>query len=441
MKIEEIVIVGTGPSGLAAAREARSLRPSTRIVVLDAGNIVEPDLKIGLKSHFGSTAMYDQKDSGLLHKGMKPTVWPSASRGGFSRIWGAAIGNENVEDLSPNMNLNLKGSDQTFLTHSARQMLLANDSIKNKSWHIGNHHIAVDKSKCTMCGRCLSGCPEDAIWFAGNEWRKVENIEIRDGFRLDNFIVHPDRIQLNDISGKTVEAHYVFLAAGAISSIQIMMRSGYLPKQVSIKDTQVLFFPALRFPVKETTKSFALSQISATKKTKEGKQVYLQLYPDSRTLVESIKRHKPFLGKVVEKLWALLSRVIVTGILYFDAESSPALQVRMISRSSFELSKNRQPATKGSRIRLPELNYSIAREFRVLPFFSLGKKGEPGESYHFGAVAEIQAFNQNAAFSRIRVVDSSALTEINPGPITNKVMFRAREIVRETLRVNNEDSD
>jgi hypothetical protein len=77
---------------------------------------------------------------------------------------------------------------------------------------------------------------------------------------------------------------------------------------------------------------------------------------------------------------------------------------------------------------------SLHRDFGIIPLFFLGKKGEPGESYHFGGVQEIIEFNNQPEGMPIKIVDSSALSDIEPGPITNEVMNNARRIVTDALK-------
>ena len=215
------------------------------------------------------------------------------------------------------------------------------------------------------------------------------------------------------------------------------MTSGLIPNRVEIKDTNSLFFPALRFPIKEGTKSFALSQLSASFNLDAKTKFYLQLYPDSRNLTEALIQHRPYVGRALSKFWHMLSPFLSTGILYIDEENSCGLILTRTSKYSFELS----PSKKNQMRRIVgkyRLRKSIFQDFGILPLFFLGKKGEPGESYHFGAISEILEFNNRVDYFPVRVVDSSALATLEPGPITDKVMNNAVAITKKFLGETNE---
>jgi ferredoxin len=433
MNLIRIAVVGSGASALATVRELLISKKDVEITVLDVANQNEPDKTFGLKSHFGSLRMYDSKIQNLEHVGMKPVVWPSGSTGGFSRIWGAVIDHDSADNFPNFMEFDPTGSPK-FATTSFYKVLNRNQITLNNEWEIQSHRLAVDPTKCVMCGQCLTGCPKEAIWFAGNEWPLNPEIKHLNNYRVRTIVAQQHGIEVHAYAGDILNFDLVFLAAGPIASAQILMRSNYISSEVKFQDTQAVFFPALRKPIRETKESFALSQISA-KLELDGKiSKYLQIYPDSRNLTHSLKMHKPKLGRLISASWRFISPWVLTAISYSDSISSPNLVLKMLNSDHFQLSSDSMKQTKNEKRSQRSLKKSIIREFGIYPLFSLAKKAEPGESYHFGASTEIQNFNTSSRFSRVKVVDSSSLLEIYPGPITNKVMLNAQRIVRNALQ-------
>jgi ferredoxin len=436
-----IVVIGTGPSALAAVRQLLTSNLKLEIKVLDIGNISELKSPIGFKTHFGSTHMYDQELSQITHTGIKPVVWPSGSLGGFSRIWGAAIGQNPANNFETSIKITGPGWESKFATLSAKKLIKKYRRAKDHQWELMDHNMAVDPAKCVMCGDCLTGCPTEAIWFAGNEWKNLAGIDIQLNFRVISVKVVNDVVEVNSSTGEILTADWVFLAAGAISTSQILMRSELIPKSIQIKDTKTLFFPALRYPVKEGKSSFALSQLSARFVNKIEGNFYLQLYPDSRKISETLGMHKPIIAKIVKRFWRVLSPWIVTGVIYADEAKSPRLQLTMKDINSFELSKLSPSTVNKKFFKKQNLSRSLFKEFGILPMFMLGKRAEPGESYHFGAISEIIELNTISNITRINIVDSSALKHLSPGPVTNDVMDNAKFIVKQFLEINREIPD
>ncbi len=436
-----IAVVGSGPSALATVRQLLESNLRLKIKVLDIGNVLETRKPIGFKSYFGSTNMYDRNLSGLTHLDMKPVVWPSRGLGGFSRIWGAAIGMNPTSNFQRIIKITGPGLESKFTTLSTKKLLKNYNRTKHREWELLDHNLAVDPEKGVMCGDCLTGCPTDAIWFAGNEWKNIQGIEVQTNFRVTSIKPVNGAVEVYSSTGENLIMDWVFLAAGAIASSQILMRSELIPKTIEIKDTKTIFFPALRFPIKEDEPSFSLSQLSAKFANKFGDKFYLQLYPDSRKISESLNIHKPKIGKIVRRFWKALSPWIITGVIYIDQTKSPSLQLTMKDDKSFELRQLPSKMIRNKFFKEQNFSKSLFKEFGILPLFMLGKKAQPGESYHFGSISEIVDLNAKAKDVRINVVDSSALKQIFPGPVTNDVMDNAKLIVKQFLECNYEILD
>jgi hypothetical protein len=109
--------------------------------------------------------------------------------------------------------------------------------------------------------------------------------------------------------------------------------------------------------------------------------------------------------------------------------------------NSFELSKLSPSTVNKKFFKKQNLSRSLFKEFGILPMFMLGKRAEPGESYHFGAISEIIELNTISNITRINIVDSSALKHLSPGPVTNDVMDNAKFIVKQFLEINREIPD
>jgi ferredoxin len=432
---KHVVIVGSGPSALATAKTLIASPHKFQITVVDAMAKSKQQLKVGLKSHFGSTDFYDTTESDIIHRNMKPVIWPSSGKGGFSRIWGAAVGEMPSDNFPRYLEYKLSDGFNPFSTKSA--ICIKKRYLKNKKpkWEVINHVLAVDPKKCIKCGDCLTGCPTDAIWFAGDEWKTIEkNIVFHEDFRVNRLEPIGNRVALISKSGERLVSDYIFLAAGTIATSQILMRSEMIEKKITIRDTASTFFPALRLPIIEGYAKFSLSQISAKIKIGENKQNYIQIYPDSRMLADPIIKHKPKLGFIVKRTWRMISPFMLSIILYENTSESPKIELAIKDDGKFELSK--LEVQRDHRLAMSKMlsYYYIFRDFGILPLVFLGKKGEAGESYHFGSVDEIIGKFNYLASNSIRIVDASILSTIEPGPITDKVMTNASQIVTDFLR-------
>lgn len=429
----EVAIIGSGPSSLATVRTLSKSKIKMNIKVLDIENLNRESNPAGLKTYFGSTSIYDQEESKIHHSNMKPVVWPSSGRGGFSRIWGAVFSAENEEIFQSSLKFGIQESDSLFATKSAIKLRRRYQEAKSPKWDLLDHRVAVDSKLCIQCGNCLTGCPTDAIWFAGNEWSKFSNVEFVPNFRVQEIEITDDKAIIKEKSGAKITADWVFLAAGPIASIQILMRSNLIPNSAELNDTNAVFFPAFRFPVKENQNSFSLSQLSAILTQQKTTTGYIQFYPDSRQLLNPIARHNPILGKIVSKVWFALAPFMMSGILYLNNEHSEGLTLTMLTKDSFEVRKNGNGRSLQSFLKRNKISNSLYKDFGLIPLFLLAKKGEPGESYHFGAAKEVLEFNERFERIPIRVVDGSALPSLEPGPITDKIMKNAELITNRLL--------
>lgn len=437
----KVVVIGSGPSALATVRTLSRSKLNMNIKVLDIKKLNQESNPAGLKTYFGSTSIYDQEESKIHHPNMKPVVWPSSGRGGFSRIWGAVISAENEDIFQSRLKFEVDKSGFSFATRSAIKLKKRYALAAKPTWELIDHRVAVEPKLCIQCGNCLTGCPTDAIWFAGNEWSKFTNVEFLSDFRAEELEVIDDKAVIKARSGVKITADWVFLGAGAIASIQILMRSNLIPNSVELNDNNAVFFPALRFPVKEKRESFSLSQLSAKLNQNGQRTGYIQFYPDSRKLLDPIIRHNPVLGKIISKLWFAISPFLMSGILYVNEEDSEGLNFKMLTKDSFEMRKIGKKKTLKSFLKSNKITNSLCKDFGVFPLFFAAKKGEPGESYHFGAVKEVLEFNLRFENNPIRVVDGSALPSLVPGPITDKIMKNAELITNQALERFHEISD
>ena len=431
--LKEVVIIGSGPSALATMRILEKSHLELKITVLDIDSSTRVSNPMGLKSYFGSTDIYDQEGSQIRHSNIRAVVWPSSGRGGFSRIWGAVIDEKNLHNFGSYINFGLGENNSPFATKSAFKIREKYQSVINPRWELLEHHVAVDPKLCIQCGNCLTGCPTNAIWFAGDEWLKFTGIDYISDFRVQEIKLLGDKVLITANSGAKITTDWVFVAAGAISSVQILMRSELIPKIVTMRDTNAVFFPAFRFPVWEKRESFSLSQLSAILRDNNSVTGYIQFYPDSRKLSEPIARHLAFLGRVISRIWFALSPFFMSGIIYLNKDYSQGFTLSMIAKDSFEISKKKERNLSKSFLKKNAISRSLFFDFGIIPLFFLGKKGEPGESYHFGAVAEVLSFNNQSDLLPIRVVDSSALATLEPGPITDKIMENAALITSKFL--------
>ena len=438
---KKVVVIGTGPSALATAKTLLASHYSFDITVVDVKSDTESETKIGLKSYFGSTEVYDQTDSGLKHKNMKPVTWPSAGYGGFSRIWGAVIGENLSANFPTYIRYEMGDKESTFSTVSALRLKERYLKTKKPKWKAANHVVAVDPVKCVMCGNCLTGCPKDAIWFAGDEWKDLNRIHYKENFRAHTLEKTASGVVITSNAGERLDSDHVFLAAGAIASSQILMRSNLIANKISLVDTATTFFPAFRLPVKESDAKFSLSQLSAEFRIGNNIQSYIQIYPDSRMLAEPIIQHKPKLKFIVKTLWSHISPFMLSVIMYENSHVSSSLDLELNNDGKFEISKSKSKKAQKQRATKFLSLYYLYRDFGIIPLVFLGKKGEAGESYHFGSVKEIIQINNKRDETTIRIVDSSALPLIEPGPITDKVMNNANKIVSDFLESYNEISN
>lgn len=478
MTNERIVVIGTGPSGAIAAKafvdagfrplvlDAGSLRQgrATTAAKLDLSNgrknpsLVEP-AAIGGKSWFGleNARASDLEVDVTYQPHIK--IRHAIGIGGFSRVWGATFEfwdfdsrwpkemRPSQEDLAAVSKLIPQTNNHSSIPEKFEKLIRPKLNFDKSKWIARASTLAIESdsgklNRCSFSFKCLSGCPNDAIWYSGglvNAMLDKNQIDIVDNFKVTRIqtLENQSEIQIygrdSDGREKVLTADCVVLAAGVLSTTEIVLRSGAL-QRVEIKDTRTLFSAAINIgkPLKEDVRN-ALSQIWVTHKSKTKFQA--QIYFPNPELNARLQDKIPPLRKFTRTTSFLTSKIFPI-IAYLDSESSPSL---VMERNGQEigLREIRRPlSVLRSAQKLLMLAIRLARYGLLLPIIGT-EYSKAGEGYHFGASLPIgkitDRLGQLNGWRGIHIVDASTLPYLEVGSITPTVMANSQRISRELI--------
>jgi choline dehydrogenase-like flavoprotein len=418
---------------------------------------------------------------------------PSLAKGGLSNVWGAAmlpytdrdiagwpIG---ISDLAEHYAAVLKftglsaRSDDlerffplyldkpAALDLSRQAKLLLNRLEQNRSHleeagiHFGQARLAVQiaqpprQTGCVYCGLCMYGCPYGYIYNSGDTLNELQ--------KNPNFNYQPDIIvtRLQESSTGVLiqgyhrasralfdaEAGRVYLAAGAIPTTQILLRSMSLYNQaVWMKDSQYFLLPlALARSAEDVSREslHTLSQLFVEILDSEisPHTVHLQIYSYNDLVGRAVRK---FLGPLARPLDFLARSLenrllVVQGYLHSDHSSRISAILEKGNPDRLRLKAELNPQTKPMIRRVVRKLFRHARHFGAFPVSPLLQIAEPGRGFHTGgafpmssqpAAMESDLLGRPRGWQRVHVVDATVLPGIPATTITFSVMANAHRI-------------
>jgi ferredoxin len=455
-------IIGAGPTGLAAALAAVSqniefdlIDPWDVVSRDDAGSTTVVEKKnIAKKSNFGSFSMYDYPID-LLSRDMHINLPLSLTVGGLSTVWGANIWLDEASDLGIDDRQAFLNSQSSLIqtipmtTSSNSQNLTPTTTRISRSLrassNVGSNDVfqrsqlAIDIAKCTKCGLCLTGCPEDAIFSADLYWNKLSAnplMKIRKGVATSLQLTDSKQIAVEVILEKTSTNYiydYIFIACGAIASSALLQRSNLYPKEVVIDDTQVFYLPLFSlFPASSKDSSFTLAQ--AYFRAQGLRSFHMSVYEVSKDINARISRKYPIISRFIPNfIWSRM----LAGIAFIPAEKSGKLKMDYHDSKPILTSKPNMRSRMYFQLSIL-VNIKYFFRARLIPISFVFQKPNVGASYHVGATKShgIPLLDQEGRLDKIipiSVVDSSSLPLLPTGPITFAAMVNAHRIVSKIL--------
>ncbi len=472
MTLIDWLIVGSGPSGCAAA--AALIERGERPVVVDGGQASTPTGSLdsehskeepGRKSWFGSEKAYAQISPPQLLYARAVLARASYGVGGFSRVWGATAQLQDWSDWpadcrpSPQDEERLWGLLPRAVTSwsdeqspvgnsipgspaSRRVMQRLHNSRVARRWIIEPSAVAIEtrpnsSCHCVPCGKCLTGCPRDAIWYSGSvieSWAAQELLDYRPGVIVERLTEDTGvvRVAIRDPRGveMTLQARHVLVAAGALASAGIAIASGYR-QSLSVRDTATAFGGIITAYGASSNDRLAhgLSQwwISDSKRRFLA-QVYAPSPENSARLAARIPKFLHHL-ELLKSMAAHIHPVVA----YLNETESGGLVVEKDGEKIMVRVENGD-ASRSMKRWLRALSRTLTRQGLLMPVGTF-EITPPGTGYHSGASlphgVETDSLGRLAGSRRVHFVDSSVVPKISVGSITPTVMINAMRIARQ----------
>ena len=445
---------------------------------------------IPLKLLFGSDFPYRETTELIPWRTRGADLLPTLALGGFSNVWGAAMLPHRDKDISDwpinheDLSLHYQavteftslaaGNDDLkdwFPTHcrepqflrlsSQAEILLKNleasrAPLRDRGWRFGRARVAVRGQDgpcapgCIYCRECMSGCPYGCIY---NSADTVREMQANPRFSYQRNVIvtrlreEKDRVIITGFERKTrkplsFNADRAYLAAGVIPTAQILLRSqSVYDRPVLLRDSQYFLVPLLlakRVRNVQQEQLYTLSQlfIELDRPHLSAHTVHLHLYTHSDIIGEAVRKTLGPLKMLAPQLEDRM--VIVQGYIHSAESSSIAMTLRRNGEQDFlELEARKNPATRRTVKRvMNELLKNVLRlGGAVLP--PMLQMAEPGRGFHNGASfpmrkepAELETdmLGRPRGWSRLHVVDASALPSVPATTITFSVMANAHRI-------------
>ncbi len=382
---------------------------------------------------------FDHKDQDRLDIGAQRSL----ALGGLTNVWGAT--------MLPFFSNNPSGGELNFSQREdALEVIRVLEiplSVDYAQKYLENRFypmpLAISKSACQLTGYCLSGCPNNAIWSARSSIQKLNKsknfnlktnthaVRIEDsGCKVKIFAIDAQGVEV------VLESDHVFIAAGPINTYQLLVDSGFAPKNVTLSDSAMTIVPSINlralFSKKKSGRSLSSEFISFPYGGKDN--ALAQIYPPSLFVAPKVKY---FANRILnEKLFGLgLFKAISVIMIYQSSLDSKSVSINAHLKSlpnKHELEF--RPFGKNHKLKLPISTRLQLLRKGLFPFMAFRKTTSPGSSIHYGSTftsgmanAEFKtnSLGRLGSYKNISIVDSSVLSQIPAGPITLSIMMNA----------------
>jgi len=468
-----IIIIGSGPTGIASA--IALLSRGVEVMILESQSDTESYLTkerelylskpldevkkqllqlealqtISLPGHPQKTVLGNKLSTSVSEfSGENHGIQISASVGGLSKIWGATLLPLNFEKM--NLGFATKKIDwymrEVLRTLSIPQTYPVPIEVKLNS--IEKMPLAVfseGKNDCLGLGICLSGCPRNAIWSAD---QALEILRNHPNFQIltDNNVLRVEetteyvRILARTSDGREFdyEADKIFLAAGPISSHEILVRSGFSERGIDLLETPMTLIPFIRLgknKAQSNGKALAANYLKFCN-VKNGTS-FIQLYEPNQFLAS---KSKYFANRIIRNKWIPKTLFNLVGVAMVYSESVDPKNLTINSKigdNDGQLRTSISTLGSGRRIAINLKTRFLLLRGGYLLLLMLAKQTPPGSSIHYGGTYPMKANPANGEVDvlgclknhpRIHLVDSSIFPVIEPGPITLSLMTNAYRI-------------
>ena len=451
----KIAVIGSGASALASIEGALSVEKDISITLIDpwiklptgvTADMSTKPRQIAKKSRFGSLAMYEYPKN-LIQFSANLHIPLSGTIGGLTSVWGANSIIPSADVLSEYLHdgagdsvkwvnhfcnlskLSELSDDEDFFISSRFKKIMMNYK-PNSNLLLDAATLAFEVSRCSKNGGCLGGCSTNAIFTA--ETRIIELVEngvitLRAGFA--DRVTHDENSKFSvflvgekDNMNNTENYDKVFVACGAIGTCSLLQRSGLIPTEIQLSDTQVFYVPFfIRHKGSPWKPSFELSQLFLRK----SQSLHISIYEYSEQFLD---RARLLIGPLVRLVPMRIWQHVVAGIGFIDSENSGRLNLKYIKGKTEVTEIQNRKAKKAVTLQLRSISKELTKA-GILRIPLLTQIGNIGSSYHIGAAAEAGAALigttgklQNNESLELYIVDSASLYSLPIGPITTTVM-------------------
>jgi ferredoxin len=479
--IHDTLIVGTGLSAWSVVTALPSLE---NVHIIDGGAKIRlgnfiSNKHLGLKTKFGSTHPFAEPASLNLVDESTNQLPASLSRGGLSEVWGNGFtpyrfseldqrglvqdseiftSMKELLDLVPHVSDNKllesrfdeiqKHGELTDYegvdTHPFFEKLIKELPSQSRSkFTYGKPFLFLNKSLCTKCGLCLSGCPYGALFDAGeNISRLILGGKLKSDQVLSGIVTKltPEldciSVEYSNLSGKyTKKFRKVILSAGPVSTAIILMRSKLINADFNIPDSQVFYFAGIsKKRVRPIEEIAQIGQVAVYPQEVASGDFQVGFYAPSEVSRARISKSLllgPLKHLMIPKF---VSERLLPGIGFLPQESSGYLNLRLrgesIILSRVSNQKSKMEAGRVIRGLIPFFRSTQLRILRV----SL-RIPDAGSGFHLGASLpfdgkDVDEIGRLREEPRIKIMDASLLPSIPAGAHTFMSMALIRYLIK-----------
>ncbi|MHB1582461.1 MAG: 4Fe-4S binding protein [Acidimicrobiales bacterium] len=337
------------------------------------------------------------------------------------------------------------------------------DRLQRRGVRLGQARLAVDASRCILCGLCMTGCPRSLIYSASQTLDRLRSeglieylpgrwaVRLREGPGGPSVTVR----HLETATTETLAADRVFVACGAMGSTRLVAGSlGLFGQVVAAAESAQFTVPfvsrhAIADPRSEP--GFTLNQfnmvIDAGDQARDLSQVHFYTYnPAFVDALPTAFRH-PRLGRATTELVRRLS----VGIGYLPSWASPRLGLRFegsaadpdgLPRMVIDREAPRWAANPMLRRVLWRL-VQVAPDLDLWPVLPKTIFAAGAKSYHFGSTfPHAERVSGSLCSDRlgrvgdwrdIHLVDASVFPDVPATTFTFTIMANAHRIASEVL--------